>query len=176
MNERIRKLRECSLQARPYISPERARLLTDFYKSGIPERHSIPVARAMAFRYILEKKSICIADGELIVGERGPEAKATPTYPELCIHSLQDLQILHDREKIAFSSDQTTRELYEKEIIPYWKGKSVREKIFAEVDEDWKDAYEAGIFTEFMEQRAPGHTVLDDKIYQKGFLDFIHQC
>ena len=23
-----------------------------------------------------------------------------------------------------------------------------------------------------MEQRAPGHTVLDDKIYKKGFLDF----
>jgi formate C-acetyltransferase len=37
---------------------------------------------------------------------------------------------------------------------------------------EWKDAYEAGIFTEFMEQRAPGHTVLDDKIYRKGFLDF----
>jgi pyruvate formate-lyase/glycerol dehydratase family glycyl radical enzyme len=175
MNERIRKLRQCSLQARPYISAERARLLTDFYKSGIPNRHSIPVARAMAFRYILENKSIAIADGELIVGDRGLEAKATPTYPELCVHSLQDLQILHDREKIAFSSDNETRELYEKEIIPYWKGKSVREKIFAEVDEEWKDAYEAGIFTEFMEQRAPGHTVLDDKIYQKGFLDFIKE-
>ena len=36
----------------------------------------------------------------------------------------------------------------------------------------WLDAYEAGIFTEFMEQRAPGHTVLDDKIYHKGMLDF----
>ena len=33
-------------------------------------------------------------------------------------------------------------------------------------------AYEAGIFTEFMEQRSPGHTVLDDKIYHKGMLDF----
>ncbi len=36
----------------------------------------------------------------------------------------------------------------------------------------WKNAYEAGLFTEFMEQRAPGHTVLDGKIYQKGLLDF----
>jgi len=40
------------------------------------------------------------------------------------------------------------------------------------MSEDWKAAYEAGIYTEFMEQRAPGHTVLDDKIYRKGFLDF----
>jgi len=36
---------------------------------------------------------------------------------------------------------------------------------------EWKDAYEAGIFTEFMEQRTPGHTVLGDKIYTKGLLD-----
>ncbi len=38
---------------------------------------------------------------------------------------------------------------------------------------EWKDCYTAGIFTEFMEQRAPGHTVADDKIYHKGFSDFI---
>jgi formate C-acetyltransferase len=36
---------------------------------------------------------------------------------------------------------------------------------------EWKDAYEAGIFTEFMEQRAPGHTALGDVIYGKGLLD-----
>ena len=40
--------------------------------------------------------------------------------------------------------------------------------MFAQMPPEWKDAYEAGIFTEFMEQRAPGHTVLDDKIYRKG--------
>jgi formate C-acetyltransferase len=40
------------------------------------------------------------------------------------------------------------------------------------MSEEWKAAYDAGIYTEFMEQRAPGHTVLDDKIYRKGFLDF----
>jgi formate C-acetyltransferase len=37
---------------------------------------------------------------------------------------------------------------------------------------EWQAAYEAGIFTEFMEQRSPGHTVLDNKIYHKGMLDF----
>ena len=39
----------------------------------------------------------------------------------------------------------------------------------------WIDAYEAGIFTEFMEQRAPGHTVLDDKIYHRGMLETIRE-
>ena len=49
----------------------------------------------------------------------------------------------------------------------------MRDLLFAEMTDEWKAAYEAGLFTEFMEQRAPGHTVLDDKIYHKGMLDFI---
>jgi hypothetical protein len=48
----------------------------------------------------------------------------------------------------------------------------MREKIFREMDDSWLAAYEAGVFTEFMEQRSPGHTVLDNKIYRKGMLEF----
>ena len=172
MNPRIKRLRDQSLNTKPTLSSERAALLTQFYQTGIPDRVSIPAARAMALKYIMEKKSICINKGELIVGERGPAPKATPTYPEICIHSLKDLKILDTREKISFGVDEKTRQVYEKEIIPFWNGRSIREKLFQEVDDDWKAAYEAGVFTEFMEQRAPGHTVLDDKIYSKGMLDF----
>jgi trans-4-hydroxy-L-proline dehydratase len=63
-------------------------------------------------------------------------------------------------------------ETYERDIIPFWRGRSLRDQIFAVLPQDWHDAYEAGVFTEFMEQRAPGHTVLDDKIYGRGLRDF----
>jgi len=172
MTERIRKLREQSLCIAPKISMERALLLTDFYKSGKAERFSLPIARALAFKHILSKKKICINDGELIVGERGPSPKATSTYPELCTHSLKDFEILNTRPKVSFKVDDLTRKKQEEEIIPFWQDKSIRDRIFVEVDNEWKDAYNAGIFTEFMEQRAPGHTVLDGKIYKKGMLDF----
>jgi pyruvate formate-lyase/glycerol dehydratase family glycyl radical enzyme len=172
MNERIRKLRNKSLSIKPYVSSERALLITEFYESGMAARVSIPVARALVFDYILKKKKIYVDDGELIIGERGPAPKATPTYPEICIHSLGDLKILDSREKVAFRVDKRTRDIYRKKIIPFWRGRSVRERIFRETDPAWRLAYEAGIFTEFMEQRAPGHTVLDDKIYKYGFLDF----
>jgi formate C-acetyltransferase len=172
MNERIKKLRELSLEAKPYITPERALLLTEFYKNHLSSTLSAPMKRALAFKYLLEHKSICINEGELIVGERGVAPKATPTYPEITTHSLNDLDILNTRPKTSFKVSEETRKIYEEEIIPFWKGQSIREKIFAEMNEAWKDAYEAGIFTEFMEQRAPGHTVLDDKIYRKGMKDF----
>jgi formate C-acetyltransferase len=172
MNARIKKLRDETLSEKPSISIERAALLTEFYKSGITERVSIPVARALAFKYILENKKLCVNDGELIVGERETAPAATPTYPEICTHTLKDFEILNSREKINFSVSDETRIIQEQEIIPFWKGRSLRDRIFQELDQEWKDAYEAGVFTEFMEQRAPGHTVLDNKIYHKGFNDF----
>lgn len=171
MTERIKKLREKSLNIRPYITPERARLITQFYKQPSTYQYSIPVQRALAFKYILENKEIFIDDMELIVGERGPAPKATPTYPEVTCHSLEDLDMLNNREKIPYKVDEETRRLYEEEIIPFWRGRAIRDVIFREMDPEWIAAYEAGIFTEFMEQRAPGHTVLGDKIYKMGFLD-----
>jgi len=172
MNDRIKKLREESISVRPFLSPERALLLTRFYKNAASLTLSPAMKRALAFRYLLENKEIHIGEGELIVGERGPAPKATPTYPEITCHSLQDLDILDRRPKTSFRVSAETRKIYEEEIIPYWRGQTIREKIFGSMSPAWMDAYEAGIFTEFMEQRAPGHTVLDDKIYRKGFLDF----
>lgn len=171
MNERVAKLRQESLETEAFLSAERAELLTEFYATL--GNYSEPVKRALAFKYLLENKAVCINEGELIVGERGPAPKATYTYPELCCHSLEDLDILNSRPKISFKVSEEVRRSYEEKIIPYWKGRSMRELIFSEMSGEWLAAYEAGIFTEFMEQRAPGHTVLDDKIYRKGFLDFI---
>jgi len=171
MNQRIRQLREESLNAVPRISAERALLVTEFYKSDLAQSVSIPVKRALAFKYILENKKICINDGELIVGERGPEPKAVPTYPEINLHSIEDLETLDKRSKVWFKVDEKTRQAYKDVIIPFWKGKTNREKIFKNMDQAWLDAYQAGIFTEFQEQRAPGHTVLGKKMFSKGFLD-----
>lgn len=172
MNERIKKLREQSIETKPYLSLERATLLTEFYKQGHADRVSIPVSRALAFKYILENKEICISPGELIVGERGSAPKATPTFPEICTHTLNDFEILNSREKISFKITEESRKVQREMIVPFWSGRSIRERIFEEVDSKWTAAYRAGVFTEFMEQRAPGHTVLDNKIYRKGFVDF----
>jgi pyruvate formate-lyase/glycerol dehydratase family glycyl radical enzyme len=171
MSERVAHLRQESLDAVPTISTERAELLTDFYRQNT-DLTSAPVRRALAFQYLMEHKTICINEGELIVGEKGPAPKATPTYPELCCHSLDDLDILDSREKISFAVSPQARQVYKETIIPFWRGRSMRDLIFREMTDEWRAAYEAGVFTEFMEQRSPGHTVLDDKIYHKGMLDF----
>ncbi len=168
MNERVARLREESLQLKPWLSIERAALITEFYEQCTET--SVPLRRALAFQFLMERKSVYIGERELIVGERGPSPKGTPTFPELCCHSLEDLDVLDTREKISYSVGEEARRIQKDRVIPYWRGRSMRDLLFREMTQEWKDAYEAGIFTEFMEQRAPGHTVLGSLLYTKGLL------
>ncbi len=171
MNSRIQRLRKISVEMEPTISIERALHETAFYKENYG-KYSIPLLRAMNFLDHCQKKTIYLADDELIVGERGPKPKAIPTFPELTCHSVDDFNVLNTRDMQPYYTTQEDIDTYEREVIPYWEGKTQRERIFNHVPEEWKAAYQAGLFTEFMEQRAPGHTALDGKIYQKGMLDF----
>ena len=171
MNPRIATLREQSFTAIPAISIERARLQTQFYRENLG-KYATPILRALNFKNLCEKKTLYIGDHELIVGERGPRPKATPTFPELNCHSVEDLETLNSREMTPFRVDPEDIRIYRDEIIPYWRGRSMRDRVFEHVPESWQKAYGAGLFTEFMEQRAPGHTTLDGTIYQKGMLDF----
>ncbi|MCK5213165.1 MAG: formate C-acetyltransferase/glycerol dehydratase family glycyl radical enzyme, partial [Dehalococcoidia bacterium] len=155
----------------PSVSSERALLLTQFMQQEDVQHLPIPIQRAKAFQHLLAHQTITIAADELIVGERGPAAKATPTYPELCCHSLEDLDVLDTRVKTPFRVSANTRREYADAIIPFWSGQSMRESVFEAMTPSWHDAFDAGVFTEFMEQRAPGHAVLDDKIYRSGIAD-----
>ncbi len=171
MNERIQKLRKLSVETEPSLSIERALHETAFYRENFGKM-SIPVLRAANFQDHCQKKAIYIGEGELIVGERGPRPKCVPTFPELTCHSVEDLNVLNTRELQKYTISQKDIKTYAREVIPFWEGKTQRERIFSHVPKEWRLAYEAGMFTEFMEQRAPGHTALDGKIYKKGMLDY----
>ncbi len=171
MTPRVARLRKESFEAQPEISVERAVLVTQFYKENYG-KYSIPVLRALNFKNLCQKKSIYIGDDELIVGERGPYPKAVPTFPELNCHSVEDLEILNSRKMTRYVVSNEDIERYKKEVIPYWKGRTMRDRVFSHIPPQWQAAYAAGMFTEFMEQRAPGHTTLDGVIYEKGLMDF----
>ena len=167
---RTKKLREASVTTKPHISIERAVLFTEAYKKweGSVE---MPVLRALSFKHFMENRTLCINDGELIVGEKGDSAQAAPTYPEICCHTIEDMNVMNDRDIVDFSVTEEDKRIQEEIIIPFWEKRQTRRKIVNAMAPEWKNAYEAGMFTEFMEQRAPGHTVCGDIIYRKGFAD-----
>jgi len=171
MNTRIQQLRKQSVETQESLSIERALITTRFYKNN-NGKYSVPIMRALNFLEICKQKKIYIGNNELIVAERGPFPKSVPTFPELTCHTVEDFNVLNSRDQQRYTISQKDIDVYEKEVIPYWSGRTMREQIFSHVPKEWKAAYEAGVFTEFMEQRAPGHTALDGKIYEKGMLDF----
>lgn len=170
MNDRVANLRKQSLEAMPHLDITRARLVTEAYKL-YEGSVSIPELRAKAFYHYMKHRPLCISPGELIVGEKGDGPQSAPTFPELCCHTLEDMDIMDSREKISFKVSAEAKRVQEQEIIPYWKERSMRTRILNLMDDEWKSCYEAGIFTEFMEQRGPGHTVGGDVFYRKGFAE-----
>ena len=171
MNERVQALRDRSMGTEPAICMERALIETETYRQ-YEGRVSIPELRALNLYRYMEDRSLYLGEGELIVGEKTSGPQKAPTFPELCCHTISDMRIMDARELISFKVSPDAFKQQEEVVIPYWQGRTIREKLLNSMIQEWKDCYEAGIFTEFMEQRGPGHTVGSNKIYEKGFLDY----
>ena len=169
-SERVKRLRDASFDQHPSISIERALLETEFYREH-EGKLPMPVLRGANFKHLCENKTIYIGKDELIVGERGPFPKAVSTFPELTCHSRHDFEVLTTRAQQNYTVSSADMDIYEKEVEPYWRGRCMRDKLFERMPEAWNLLYEAGTFTEFGEQRALGHTSLDNTIYHKGALD-----
>ncbi|HPB66452.1 MAG TPA: pyruvate formate lyase family protein, partial [Spirochaetales bacterium] len=167
MTDRIARLRHESVEAKPSIDIQRALLITEAYTS-MPDGLPAPIVRARSFAYLCEHKDIYIGANDLIVGERGRGPKRTSTYPELTCHSVEDLVTLRSRPMTSYDISDDDIESYRERVIPYWRGRCVRDRAFAGLPAEWLALYEAGVFTEFMEQRAAGHTALDGLLYRKG--------
>ena len=140
MNPRIRRLRQESVETPATLTIERALIETAFYKENYG-KYPVPILRARNFYEICAKKALYIGPDELIVGERGPRPKAVPTFPELTCHSVEDLHVLDTRELQTYHISQEDIDTYQREIIPYWKGKTQRERIFNHVSKEWEEAY-----------------------------------
>lgn len=171
MNDRIKRLRKESMETQPHIYMERAVLETEAYKM-YEGTVSVPELRALVLKHFFSNKTITIGKDELIVGEKGDGPQSAPTFPELCCHTVQDMHNMNDRKIINFTATEQDVKTQEEMIIPYWEQRSMRKKILDSMTDEWREAYAAGIFTEFMEQRGPGHTVGSEKIFEKGYLDY----
>lgn len=102
MNQRIKNLRKISTETQPSVDLERARIETEFYKEN-DGKYSVPVMRALFFKKYMEEKTLYLGDDELIVGEKGARPQACPTFPEICTHTVEDMEIMNARDLVSFS-------------------------------------------------------------------------
>lgn len=88
------------------------------------------------------KWSVYIKDHELIAGNQSSKPRSTPVFPEFTVEYIEDeLDQLEKRPGDVFKvSSETKKKL--KEILSYWKGKTVRDRNLAMLPEETMTAGE----------------------------------
>jgi formate C-acetyltransferase len=171
---RVQRLRERIIDAPQEVCIERARYLTQSMSKNW-DNH--PLTRmSMAFAHILENISVVIRDDELIVGCRTKKLKGAPLFPENKAKWIEgDLDTFDQRiyQKALITKDEQT-ELKE-EILPFWAGKTVEERLYELLPEDVAQDMDKYIFTMILEiTYGVGHfTMNHPKILSKGLSGII---
>jgi formate C-acetyltransferase len=128
MNPRLAKYKEKILSAPYEICIERPKHYTESYKRTEGEHPTIRAAKA--FKNLIENMSIYILPEEILVGNRNSKLVA-PIIPiergEINTVMRTDLENLLNRESQPFHIDEDDKITLKKEILPYWKGKTVKD-------------------------------------------------
>jgi choline trimethylamine-lyase len=134
---------------------ERARLLTDSYRQT--ENEPMVLRRAKALAHILEKMTIYIRPGEMIVGNYASNKDSVPFYPELAWKWIRR-ETAEGQVYADMLSAQGRLELAQ--ICSYWGNLSIHHKLRQYLPDELQDVF--WIFN--WESGTPNY----DKIFQVG--------
>ncbi|MEM2444921.1 MAG: formate C-acetyltransferase/glycerol dehydratase family glycyl radical enzyme [Sulfolobales archaeon] len=115
------------MRSKPSLCHERALIFTESYKEseGLPQI----IRRAKAVKAVLEKMSIYILKGELIVGNQASRPKAAPLFPEFSISFLiNEIDEIPKRPFDSFEVDDEVRNAV-REISTYWLGRTHEDRV-----------------------------------------------
>ncbi len=76
----VARLRENLINTMPSVCVERARLVTEAYRTY--EHLPVVLRRSHALAHVLENMTITIQPGEIIVGNQASAPRAAPIFPE----------------------------------------------------------------------------------------------
>lgn len=143
LSERVHYLREKVLSTKPSICAERGKIYTEVYQKH--EAMPVPVKRAIALKETLERMTIYIDQGELIVGNQSSKINAASYFPEYSVTwMLNELDEFDKRPGDAYyPSEEVKAEI--RAISPYWVGKTTIDKGYALMPKELKDILDAGI-------------------------------
>lgn len=179
LTDRIEKIRQNYVNAKPAISCERAFLWTESHKKT--EGQHVAIRRAQAFYDTCAGISVHIFEGELIVGVVGEFRKCgilTPEFSWLWVD--REMYDFDKRSQDPYVMTDEQRAYVREKIFPYWKGKSLEEAFLARVPEETrKIAVDTGVIDNDSKWRqAVGEITPDyqDVLFVKGFGGIIKEA
>ena len=172
LTQRIEKIRQNYVHAKPQISCERAAIWTQSYRktAGKP----VCIRSAQAFYDCCAQLGVHIFEGELIVGAIGEYRKCGILTPEFSWQWVdREMDHFADRPQDPYIITDEQRKFVREEIFPYWKGRSLEEAFLARLPEDTrKIGVDTGVIDSDSKWRqAVGEVTPDyqDVLFKKGF-------
>jgi pyruvate formate-lyase/glycerol dehydratase family glycyl radical enzyme len=170
--ERGQRLRKRVISVDPHVCIERARIVTRSYKQT--EGEHVLVRRAKAFDSILRSISVYILDDELIVGHMASKQRSAPLFPEFAVEWVnQEIDTFETRGQDRFITTDEVKQEFRKEIYPYWKGKTLNDRLYSYLTEEIRlQRFVATVFSVGLhEDGGLGHVALDyEKVLRKGLV------
>ena len=172
MTDRIERIRQNYVNAKPAISYERALIWTESHKRT--EGKHVAIRRAQAFYDTCAELTVHIFEGELIVGAVGEFRKCgilTPEFSWMWVD--REMDTFDQRPQDPYVMTKEQREFVRERIFPYWKDKSLEEAFLARVPEETKRiGVDTGVIDNDSKWRqAVGEVTPDyqDVLFVKGF-------
>jgi formate C-acetyltransferase len=143
MTQRMNKYREDVLDITRWVCTERAIFTTEVYKNN--EAQPLPIKRALMLEKILSNMSIYIEDETLLAGNQASSNCAAPIFPEYAMDwVVNELDLFEKRDGDVFHITEDNKQIL-RELEPFWKGKTIKEKALASMPELSKLFYDYGI-------------------------------
>jgi formate C-acetyltransferase len=170
--ERINNLRNQYWRNDPEIDTERARIYTRIYKET--EGQDTAIRRAKALQAYISEKTICISDGELVVGTEGKKNRSATVCPDICFRwILDELETMSSRPQDPYFISEEDKKILRDEVFPYWEGKSMEDFFEENMDDELRNVGCGTniIFGDIKSQSGGGEWAVgyDNIILKKGF-------
>lgn len=131
-SERFARIREEILSSPLALCPERALLITDFFRNHDDPTEPMVVRKAKALRHLLMRKSLKIHPGELIIGNVGTKRRSVVMHPELAGVFLSEELLWMDKRKTApLALSWRDRMKLALNVIPYWLPRNMISRVFS---------------------------------------------
>ncbi len=113
------------------LCPERAYLVTEFFKHHDDPGEPMVVRKARALEYLLENKKVIIFPGEQVVGNAGTGRKVCLMQPELASAFMaQELLWIGRRKTNPFRISSSDKLKLALGVLPYWLRRSMPSRMF----------------------------------------------
>jgi formate C-acetyltransferase len=163
MNPRIERLKKRFLDSERHVDIERALIVTEVYREN--EEKPAIIKKALAIKEIFSRIETRVRADELIVGNHTRNCRGVPLFPEYAIDwILKDMDTFTTRQGDRFKITEEQK-LTLRDVLPFWKGKSLRDKILGALPAELREILSYGVFAnENFTMSGPGHMVPNHKM------------